>query len=306
MGYRYEDIVDVSSNPIDFGRWLVRERFVPGGDRRCSHCNSGLNMQCTWLHSIHQCNPLRADYAGSADGVVWRCVNEHCHRQYSIRVGSIFERSHFSLLQQCKIVCDFCDEVSITTCSRQMHVPRKHVGQYYARLRGLWRRALEDNPIVFLLGNTFESDEMQLKHVLNDETGHYEDLWIQSISERETGAVRLLVLPNRSGDSLCGNLQLLLPPNALVFTDDWPGYLGLIQRGFRHYTVNHSAGEYTRRQRIGGRNLLVHCNTCEGHHRVLRKKLLNKQIRSTTVLPAYIREYEYRHSGRSLWDPFKV
>jgi hypothetical protein len=306
MAYTFEQVRQQSADPVDFARWLIDQRFIESEPKICRNCHERCSLQCMVISPLVSPLNLLSVLKSVLDGVVWRCRNNRCRRSYSIRENSLFAVSHFSLLQQFKIVCNFVDRVSISACALQIEGQAKHVSAYYQALRLRLCEALQNQPIVFAQGHIFESDEVLVKHVRDEDGGGYVNQWIQSISDRTAGSVKFYVIPNRSSGILCGNILRDVPPGSLLFTDEWASYRQLGQHGYRHHTVNHSAREYSRRQRIGSRTFSVHINTCEGHHRVLRQMLGNKQVRTLQRLASFLREYEYRHSGRSMWDPFKI
>jgi transposase-like protein len=54
---------------------------------------------------------------------------------------------------------------------------------------------------------------------------------------RYAGRVRLAIVPDRSGESLCGFVKSTVAPPTLVVTDDWSGYAGLGKLGYTHHAV---------------------------------------------------------------------
>lgn len=54
---------------------------------------------------------------------------------------------------------------------------------------------------------------------------------------RYAGRLRLSVVPNRSGKSLCRFVDDSVEETTMVVTDDWKGYSGLAERGYDHLPV---------------------------------------------------------------------
>lgn len=304
MAYRAADVRDFALYPVDFANWLIRERFVPGGPFFCGVCNSSMRLERTPLSPQHR--SASPDFGRSAEGVIWRCPQQSCRHTQSIRIGSIFEASHYTIPQQFELMEAFCNGFTVEVAANAVGVDRRHVGEYFGMLRQRWQAALNARPITFDADSIHESDEMVLLHVKDETSGQYRRQWIQSLAERESGKVKLFIIPDRSADVLIGNIRNNIPPQSMVFTDEWPAYANLGRFHYNHRHVNHSRREYSRRDRLGHRLVDVHINTCEAHHRHFRKLVANRQLKTLQRLPAYIGEYEFRCSGYPLYAPFKL
>lgn len=124
--------------------------------------------------------------------------------------------------------------------------------------------------------------------------------------ERETGRYTASIVDSRDWDSLKPAIEAFIPRNSLVFTNGWPSYGELERAGYRHYFVNHSLNEYSRTEEIDGREVDVSINALEGLHRSLRQRCANKSRRNMQRIKLILREFSYRRSGRSLFEPFKI
>jgi transposase-like protein len=105
------------------------------------------------------------------------------------------------------------------------------------------------------------------------------------------GALISKVVPDAKGATLKPEIEMHVAKGSTVHTDEFGAYSGLDRKGYKHKTVNHSAGEYARDG--------SHVNTVEGWFSILKRS-----IRSTHVwvsrkhLPNYLREFEFRHNLR--------
>lgn len=203
-----------------------------------------------------------------------------------------------------EIVTSFCEDMSVTVCARETNISRQSLTNYYDNLRGLYADEILDHPIQLLSLGPYEVDEFRIEHVkIRDR--RYEDVWIQDVLERRTGRYLAFIVENRTSAVLIPNIQGCIPPNSLIFTDEWPSYHPLAREGYRHYTVNHSSGIMSRPEEIDGHQVDVHINTLEGIHRVVRQRLMNKSRRNLERLQLILEEYTYRRAGRSLFEPVK-
>ena len=203
------------------------------------------------------------------------------------------------------IVICFCEDMRVTVCVRDLQVSKQSLINYYDNLRGLYVDDIQNRPVQLLSLGPYEVDEFRIQHVKTGDA-RYEDIWIQDIYERGSGRYLAFILQDRSSATLIPNIQGCLPPNSLVFTDDWASYHPLTRESYRHFTVNHSSGEMSRSDEIDGQQVDVHINTLEGTHRVVRQRLMNKSRRNLERLQLILGEYTYRLSGRSLFDPVKI
>jgi transposase-like protein len=102
---------------------------------------------------------------------------------------------------------------------------------------------------------------------------------VQGILQRGKHAV-LLEIEDRTEATLKGNIEKHVQKHSYIMTDTASAYFGLDCKGYRHFTVNHSIGQYSK-----GRG--IHENTMEGywgnqkkilygiHHGVSKKRLWN-------------------------------
>ena len=82
-----------------------------------------------------------------------------------------------------------------------------------------------------------------------------------------------------------------------VYTDEYQIYSRLDEWGYRHETVNHSAGEYARDD-DGDGFCEVHVNTIEGVWSLLRSWLRPHRGISQEKLPLYLGFFEFVHNVR--------
>ena len=234
-----------------------------------------------------------------------QCPDDDCHCRLSIRHGSFFWKSKLSLWLQMQIILCFCDDMRVTVCARHLGISRDAAVNYYDNLRGCYIDALENDPVKGSSLGPYEVDEFYIQHV-KTRRGGFINLWVQDLYERETGRYTANIVASRDWDALRPAILAFVPPNSLIFTNGWPSYSALESAGYRHFTVNHSAGEYSRQERINGEEVEVSINTLEGLHHGLRQRCANKSGRNVERIELTLKEYSYRRSGRSLFDPFKI
>lgn len=192
----------------------------------------------------------------------------------------------------------------MTRFARLLSLAESRVINYYDNLRGCYLEDLNSNPIEFTSHGPYEVDEVYIRHVQTGD-GNFTNIWILDIVERETGIYWGTIVPDRSSTTLVPNICDLIPPGAIVFTDEWAADGDLRRRGYAHFSDNHSAGEYSRTSSIEKKEVDVHINTLEFLHKSLRSSMANKSSRHLDRIDLILAEFTYRHSSRNLFEPFK-
>lgn len=106
---------------------------------------------------------------------------------------------------------------------------------------------------------------------------------------RDTGQVRLRVVPDTTGDTLCDHVHRFTRARAHVYTDELDSYNHLHRR---HATVCHSDHEWARDDDGDGIHE-VHTNTDEGMWTGLRNFLRPFRGVSKHFLHGYVAVYEF-------------
>lgn len=117
---------------------------------------------------------------------------------------------------------------------------------------------------------------------------------VMGLTSRETGEVITHVVPDNKGKTLVPLVRKHVLLNAKIHTDEHPGYNKLAYHGYRHDTVNHSAGEYARPDG-------AHTNTIEGFFGIIKRSIKSTHIHvSRKYLPLYLGEFEFRYNLRKM------
>lgn len=121
-----------------------------------------------------------------------------------------------------------------------------------------------------------------------DKQGHDDKSVVLGLVERG-GMVLTRVVPNRSMFAVMPHILTHVLPGSRVATDTATAFNPLIEEGYAHGTVNHSAGEYVRGP--------VHTNTIENFWAILKRSIRGTHIHvSKKYLPLYLGEFEYRYN----------
>jgi hypothetical protein len=210
------------------------------------------------------------------------------------------------MLTQMKIMACFVADVSVCAASRLLNMRRPTISEYYDNFRGELYDNLLDDPISFTDNGEYEVDECLLKHVSFPRRRTHAIQWIAGILERSTGLVLLKKIPDRSAVSLIPWVVRNVPHGSVIYSDELRSYSSLGSHEYAHFTVNHSRLEYARLDHLGDEEINVHINTLEQLNREIRRRFSNKASRRSDRIDLVLGEIMYRHSGRSMYWPFKV
>jgi len=114
---------------------------------------------------------------------------------------------------------------------------------------------------------------------------------------QRSGEVIIRMLENVKQQTIKPLITAYVAVDTLIYTDEYTIYSRLKEWGYRHKTVNHSAGEYARDEDGDGFHE-VHVNTMEGFWSLLRSWLRPHRGISQTHLPLYLGFFEFTHNVR--------
>jgi transposase-like protein len=230
---------------------------------------------------------------------LWRCKS--CEKQYTVRIGTVFEDSRIPLRHWCYgfwAACASKKGVSALQIKRMTGLSYKSALFMMHRIR--W--AMTDEYSAPLQG-TVEVDEtyvggkpryhgMQNRGKMGRGTGRPP---VVALVERG-GSVRASVVPIVSGNNLKAMIRATVDRRARIITDDSNLYHGIgPEFDGGHDSVNHSRKEYVRGD--------VHTNTVEGFFAILKRGLIGTfHSVSKKHLHRYVDEFAYKYSTRHLDD----
>lgn len=231
---------------------------------------------------------------------LYKCAD--CYEQFTVTVGTVFERSKVPLhlwLQAVHLMCASKKGVSAKQVERMLGVTYKTAWFMCHRIR----EAMKTSPTGFLggPGKVVEADETYFGSENNKskKTNKYkagEALAkmnkIVSLVERD-GSLRSFHVADVTGKNLKAVIEAQIHPATRLMTDSSPRY-NLLKRShpFASYEqVNHSRGEYARGD--------VTTNTVESSFAILKRGLIGTfHSVSAQHLQRYCTEFEFRWNYR--------
>lgn len=240
-----------------------------------------------------------------------------CRKQFSVTVGTVFERSKVGLdkwLLAAYLLCSSKKGISSHQLHRTLGVTYKTAWFMAHRIREAMRE--EGGSPMGGPGRIVEVDEVYIggkrrrppqtasskrKLVPGDKKaakrwGSYgqDKKKVITLVERG-GRVRSVHVPNVTSRIVKDEIRRQLHPDTILMTDEAPYYTMVGREMGGHHTVNHSMGEYVRGS--------VYTNTVEGYFSILKRGLNGiYQHVSRQHLKRYVGEYDFRYNHRALTD----
>lgn len=263
----------VPQNAIDY---MVRLRW-PDGVVKCPTCGS---PNVTWM-------PTRS---------FWQCKTRHPKRQFSVKVGTIFEDSPLPLgkwLIVAWMLGNCRNGISSHEVARTIGITQKSAWFMLHRLR----TAAQDESVGKLTGEveadeTYVGGRAQFMHAHKrakriTRGGVHDKTPVMGILERG-GAVRAMVVKNHRRPHLHAEIRKHVQPGSTLYTDDLHSYRGLPD--YAHYYVDH-ATKY-----VSGS---IHTNGLENFWSLLKRCIKGTYIQvSPEHLQAYVAEQVFRFNSR--------
>lgn len=231
-----------------------------------------------------------------------KCNRGSCQKQFSYKVGTIFEDSPLGLdkwfvaiwsIANCK------NGISSHELGRALGVTQKTAWFMLHRIR----KAMETQSFEKLSGE-IESDETFIggraanmhrkrRERIITGRGSVGKTPVQAVFQRG-GNVRTFVLGNTRAETLGGNLLRNVSKSSAVYTDAATAYFGLLEF-FLHSVVDHSSGEFVR-----GR---AHTNGVENFWALLTRALRGTYLAVAAFhLHRYCSEQAFRFNNRETND----
>jgi transposase-like protein len=226
---------------------------------------------------------------------LWFC--NACREQFTVTVGTIFERSKIPLhtwLYANHLLCSSKKGISSHQLSRMLGVTYKTAWFMSHRIREAMR-PLKSGPLGGE-GKTVEIDETYIggkdknKHASKRKGRGGMDKAIAFALVERGGSVRSHHVPTVTAKTLGPILREQIHADTKVMSDDG-GNTRVASQFASHQTVNHSIGEYVRGD--------VHTNTIEGYFSILKRGITGTYHHvSPQHLKRYLAEFDFRYNER--------
>ena len=252
----------------------------------CPHCGGADPYRLTSRGKVQGKRQIRKG--------LWKC--RACRRQFTVKVGTIFEQSHIP-------VTKWLMALHLLAASKKgmsAHQFHRMLGLNY---RSAWfmahrlRHAMATDEGIFQkLDGVVEMDETYVggRHKRGTKKGRpgpdSHKTPVVALVQRG-GRVRAFAMPRVTGANLRTALRTHVEPSAVLMTDEFPVYRKPGREFAGHETVKHRDGEYVRGE--------AHVNTAEGFFSLLKRGIVGSFHHvSKGHLHRYVDEFEFRYNNR--------
>jgi len=225
---------------------------------------------------------------------LWKCNEKECRKQFTVKVGTVFEHGRIPLhkmLQAVYLLC--CSKKGIS--SHQLH---RILGITY---KAAWflshriREAMRDDSTVPIGGGgkIVEADETFIgrKKGFEKRSGVGHKMAVVSLVERG-GPLRSVVTDVVTRPDVERIVYANVERESRLMTDEATYYKTICKKFAAHGSVEHSAGEYVRGE--------AHTNTLEGVFSVFKRGMKGVyQHCGEQHLHRYVAEFDFRYNNRS-------
>jgi transposase-like protein len=240
---------------------------------------------------------------------VWNC--NACRKQFTVTVGTVFEDSHVPLhkwLLAIHLMCSSKKGISAHQLMRNLGIGSYRTAWFMAhRIR--W--ALTQDPIKGRLGGIVEADETYVGGKMRavpqafgpgerprDRLGPFANKKPVLAVLQRGGGVRSHYIEKVTAKNIRPIIEEMVAENAHLMTDTSTVLesAGAIRK---HSQVNHSLGEYVRREG----NLRISTNAVESFFAILKRGHYGVYHHwSRQYMPQYLREFDWRYNVRRIPD----
>jgi transposase-like protein len=258
----------------------------PDGEPRCAHC--------------HARDPYYL-----ATQKRWKC--RKCKKQFSVKVGTIFEDSPISLqkwLPAMWLLCNCKNGISSWEIHRALGVTQKTAWFMLQRIRLALQRDNKHKlggsgggPVE--VDETFVGPNLQKMHrsrrvkLRAGECAQTKAI-VMGMLDRDLRQVRAKVIPNVKREVLQDEIIGEIEKGSTVYTDGYSSYDDLARRNYIHETVNH-VEEYVRGE--------VHTQGIENFWSLLKRGLKGTYVAVEPFhLDRYVTEQIFRYNNRATKD----
>jgi transposase-like protein len=236
----------------------------------------------------------------------WQCKSVHHHRQFSIKIGTIFEDSPIPLekwLPAVWVIVNCKNGISSYEVARDLGVTQKTAWFMLHRIR----KAMQNSSFMKMGGGggEVEVDEtfiggkarnmhknVRARRITGRGKSAKDKAIVMGIRERG-GQVRAQVIADRKGETLQPLIKKHVEAGSAVFTDELHGYWGL-EDEYKHQIIDHAV------KYVDGR---IHTNGMENFWSLLKRGLHGTYIAVEPFhLFRYLDEQAFRFNNRATKD----
>ena len=253
-----------------------------------------------WPSGVHCPTCGRADVRFIATRRLWECKEKHPRRQFSAKVGTIFEDSPLGLdkwFAAVWMVANCKNGISSYEMARHLGITQKSAWFMDHRIRlamktGSFMKMTGEVEAdeTFIGGLAKNMHEKKKKHLGTGGAGKTAVLGILRRTDSQgKSKVKAQVIPDTKVETLQPAIRETVEPNSQLYTDAWASYRGL-DKDYKHDVINHAV-EYVRDN--------VHTNGIENFWSLLKRTIKGTYVSVEPFhLGRYLDEQAFRFNER--------
>ncbi len=222
----------------------------------------------------------------------------HCRKQFTVRIGTVFEESHIELhkwLQAIHLMCSSKKGISAHQLHRVLEVTYKTAWSLAHRIR----EAIRSGELAPMGGNggIVEVDKTFIGHEPGKpvKRAYHHKMKVLALVDRDTKQARSMVVDNIRPATIAPILRENMSKEARLATDEGGHYLHIAREFADHGVVRHGREEYV----VGE----VHTNTIEGYFSIFKRGMKGVyQHCAKHHLHRYLAEFDFRYNHRVALD----
>ncbi len=263
-----------------------------------------LMVRLRWPDGVHCPTCGRTDVRFISTRRVWECKEKHSRRQFSSKIGTIFEDSPLGLdkwFAAIWMIANCKNGISSYEMARDLGITQKSAWFMDHRVR----LAMKAGSIMKMEGEV-EADEsfigglaknMHEKKRKHIGTGGASKTAVLGILRRKNSTgkskVRAKAIPNVKAETLLPEIRATVAPGSRLYTDAWASYRGL-SGDYQHEVIDHAV-EYVRGS--------VHTNGIENFWSLLKRTIKGTYVSVEPYhLGRYLDEQAFRFNERENTD----
>ncbi|WP_316398496.1 IS1595 family transposase [Bradyrhizobium sp. 33ap4] len=229
---------------------------------------------------------------------LWKCYEAGCRRQFTVRVGTVFESAHIPLhkcLQAVHLMASSKKGISAHQLHRILEIQYKSAWFLAHRIR----EAMRDGKLAPMggAGKIVEVDETYIGRLQgqlkNRKGGAAHKNIVLTLVERG-GSARSFHIDSTSIADIAPILRTNIRRESKLMTDEAPFYRGIGREYDGHDSVNHGEKEYVRYE-----GDVITTNTVEGYYSIFKRGMKGVyQHCAEKHLHRYLAEFDFRYSNR--------
>jgi transposase-like protein len=262
----------------------------------CHHCG---NMERIYALKGVRTKATKKNLEGVERHGLYKCGE--CRKQFTVRMGSIFEESHIPLhkwLQAIHLLCSSKKGISSHQLHRVLEITYKSAWFLSHRIREAMRS--DNSTPMGGEGKTVEIDETyigRLAGVPQDRGNRHKNM-VLTLVERG-GIARSFHIDSATVARVIPLVRANIAKETALMTDESNAYTRVGTEFASHDRVNHGKDEYGRTEARDGVAFKINTNTVEGYYSIFKRGMKGVyQHCAEHHLHRYLAEFDFRYSHR--------